>query len=117
MPLLTREEILTADDMEYQDVDVPEWGGTVRVSMMSGRARDRYEASLYKDQGTETTYDNLRARYLSFCVVNEAGDLIFSISDLEDLGRKSSMALDRVFTAATILNGTSSEGIEEVAKN
>jgi hypothetical protein len=117
MPLLTREAILEADDRQFRDVEVPEWGGTVRVATMTGRARDRYEAGLYQDQGKETTYDNLRARFLSHCVVNEAGDLIFSVGDLEALGQKSSAALDRVFKVASDLNGTSADGVEDIAKN
>ena len=38
MALLTRDEILAADDIKTEDVEVPEWGGDVRVSVMS---RDR----------------------------------------------------------------------------
>lgn len=117
MPLLTREQILDADDLEYRDIEVPEWGGTVRISTMTGRARDRYEASLFQEKSQDASYDNLRARFLSYCLVDEEGNLLFSVGDLEELGRKSSAALGRVFDAASDLNATSQEGMEEVAKN
>ena len=31
MPYLTRDDILQAVDLKYEDVQVPEWGGVVRV--------------------------------------------------------------------------------------
>jgi hypothetical protein len=47
-PLLDRAAILGADDREYELVDVPQWGGTVRVRALSGTDRDRYLQSLYE---------------------------------------------------------------------
>lgn len=117
MTLLTKEQILAADDIQTRDVEVPEWGGTVRIAMMSGRARDLYEASLYKNKDNDSTFDNLRARFLSYCVVNEEGNLMFAPNDLVELGKKSAAALDRVFSAASELNGTSESEMEEIAKN
>jgi len=40
--LLTRDEILKAEDIQYETVPVPEWapGGTVRVKTLSGEERD-----------------------------------------------------------------------------
>ena len=40
--LLTREAILGAAPLRHEDVSVPEWGGVVRVSEMSGAARDTW---------------------------------------------------------------------------
>ena len=117
MALLTRDQILQAQDLKTQDIEVPEWGGTVRISMMTGRSRDLYEAGLFKNKDSEANYDNLRARYLSYCLVNEKGDLIFTMQDVVELGKKSGVAIDRVFEAANQLNGTSNEGMEELAKN
>lgn len=117
MALLTKEQIFNADDIETRDIEVPEWGGTVRVSMMTGRSRDLYEAGLFKGKDNDSSFDNLRARFLSHCVVNEEGDLMFSPGDLIQLGKKSAAALDRVFTAASELNGTSEDEMEDIAKN
>jgi hypothetical protein len=118
MALLTKEEIFNADDMKTEDIEVPEWGGTVRISMMTGWARDSYEASLYNtNKGEADNFDNLRARFLSFCVVNEEGKLMFNQKDILKLGAKSAAALDRVFDAATALNSTNEEGMEATAKN
>ena len=116
MTLLTRDQILNAEDLKTEDIEVPEWGGTVRISVMAGRARDRYEAMLYESRDNNQ-FDNLRSKFLSQSIVNEDGNLMFTAGDIEALGKKSSSALDRVFQAASKLNGTSEDEMEEIAKN
>lgn len=115
MALLTKDQIFAADDLRYENVDVPEWGGAVRVSVMTGAIRDKYEGSLYDIRSKIQTVDNLRARFLAHCVVDGDGKLLFSQKDILELGQKSSAALDRVFTVATKLNGTGVEGLEDAA--
>ena len=117
MALLTRDEILTAKDIKTEDVEVPEWGGTVRVSVMSGTARDRYESSLVDVEGKYVALENLRARFVSVCIVDDDGNMLFSTDDIKELGKKSADALDRVFKVASVLNGTGISGLESAAKN
>lgn len=117
MALLSKEQILAANDTETQDIEVPEWGGTVRIAVMSGWARDQYESGLYRNRGKLDTVENLRARFLSYCVVDADGNLVFAADDVIALGKKSVKALDRVFDAATSLNHTGVDGLEEAAKN
>ena len=117
MALLTKDQILSADDLVYEDVEVPEWGGTVRVIVMTGAIRDKYEGSLYQMREKIGQADNLRARFVSHCMVDEDGKLLFSPKDVLELGQKSSAALDRVFAVATRLNHGGEEGLEEAAKN
>lgn len=117
MTLLTRDEILAADDIKTEDIEVPEWGGSVRISVMSGTARDRYESSLVDVEGRYVALENLRARFVSVCVVDDDGAMVFSTEDIEALGKKSADALDRVFKVASRLNGTGISGLEDTAKN
>lgn len=117
MALLSKAEILGIDDRMTETVDVPEWGGSVKIAVMPGWARDEYEGMLVARGTKKGLPANLRARYVSYCVVDEKGELMFSLADLEELGKKSSVALDRIFEAASVLNGTSPEGMDEVAKN
>ena len=63
------------------------------------------------------TVDNLRATFLSYSMVDEHGQLMFSQDDILALGQKSGNALQRVFEAASDLNSTGVEGLEEAAKN
>ena len=119
MNLLTKEQILSATDYKTEDVPVPEWGGTARVRTISGRERDAFEASLSVGSGTarKVNTDNIRARLVAMCVIDEAGARLFSDSEVLKLGEKSATALDRVFTVAQRLNALSQAEVEDIAKN
>jgi hypothetical protein len=121
MGLLGRDDILRADDLRTEEVDVPEWGGAVRVKALTGAERDRYEASIAgdrskgKDKGLRL--ENARARMVALCVVDAAGKAIFEPADVPHLGRKSAAALDRVFDVALRLAGMRDEDVEELVED
>jgi len=119
MTLLTKSAILAADDLKTEDVDVPEWGGTVRVCAFSGRERDAFEASLMRGDGKDRKVDltNMRARLVALTVVDDSGQKVFTQDDVDLLGAKSGAALDRVFSVAQKLNGLSGADVEELTKN
>ena len=111
--LLSKDDILNAQDRESIEVDVPEWGGKVRLMTMSGLARDRFEASFQGGNDMK----NIRARLAAATIVDENGSLLFSEKDVSALGEKSGAALDRVFEAAQKLNRIGERDIEELSKN
>lgn len=119
MTLLTKSAILSADDLKTEDVEVPEWGGTVRVRAFSGCERDAFEASLVRGDGKDRKVDltNMRARLVALTVVDETGQKLFTHDDVDLLGSKSGAALDRVFAVAQKLNGLSGADVEELTKN
>lgn len=117
MALLSKDDILGASDLTTEDLEVPEWGGTVRIAVMPGWARDEYEGLLVARGNKKALPPNIRARYVSYCLVDEHGNLLFTPQDIEKLGKKSAVALDRVFDAASTLNRTNEEGMEIAAKN
>lgn len=119
MSLLSRDSILSANDRTTKDVEVPEWGGTVRVQSLSGRERDKFESSMIKMRGNkrEENLENLRARLCVLCMVDESGQRMFN--DKEDvikLGNKSAKALQRVFDAAQEINGMTESDVEEMTE-
>jgi len=116
MTMLTREQILDADDKKTKTVSVPEWGGDVMVSTMTGFARDRFESAVVGAKGGINTV-NIRAKLVAATVVSDTGELIFSEKDITKLGQKSAAGLDRVFTAAQELNKFSDDDVEDLAKN
>ena len=113
--LLTREAILKASDLKTQDVNVPEWGGSVRVSCMTGAARDAWEQSLVK--GGKATLENVRANLVAATVVGEDGKPLFTSADVAELGSKSAAALDRVCKAAQKLNRLTDSDLEDAKGN
>jgi hypothetical protein len=117
--LLSREQILGADDRRTEDVAVPEWGGTVRVRALSGAERDAYEASIVTvrpDGSSRVSLKNLRGRLVSLSVVDEEGNRVFSEEDAVALGEKSASALERVFDVARRLSGLSEDDVAELAE-
>jgi hypothetical protein len=115
MSLLSKDEILKSQDSKFVELEVPEWGGSVRLATMSGFARDRFETSVVGKNNMNTS--NIRAKFVAACLVDENGNLLFNESEIEALGKKSSVALDKVFGAAQKLNGIGQTEVEELAKN
>ena len=127
--LLSRDQILEAQDIETEDVECPEWGGTVRVKGLSGEERDSYEAACmqerpaYDGKGKQVrgrtelgrNLANVRAKLVARSIVDEAGERLFTDHDVVALGKKSAAALDRVFEVAAKLSRLSDEDVEDLA--
>jgi len=112
--MLTKEQILTADDLKTEEVDVSEWwGDTVLIKLMDGTAKDEFE-QLLSDEGRKV---NVRAKLCALTICDLNGNLLFSDKDIAALGKKSSEPLDKIAMAALKLNGMSPEAIEELEKN
>ena len=93
MGILTKAQILEARDLEDETVEVPEWGGSVKIRSMSGADRDKFEASLTGTAG-KRDLTNIRARLVALTLVDETGELMFEMSEVSALGAKSAAALD-----------------------
>ena len=117
MTILKREEIFGFKDIKTEVVEVPEWGGSVIVKCMTGSERDEFEQSCLSRDGKRLTLDNIRAKLICKTVVDEDGNKLFSTADVESLGAKSAVALDRIFTVAQKLSGMTKEDIDELTKN
>lgn len=114
--MLTRDQILNADDRKTIEIDIPEWGGSVRIAELSGFTRDKFEESIVNANGG-TNMNNIRAKLVAASVVDEKGDPLFSDKDVAKLGKKSSVALDRIFAKSRDLNKISDDDVEDLAKN
>lgn len=116
---LTRDAILQATDLTFEDVAVPEWGGVVRVRGLTGTERDAFEASVVERQGKQSKLNmaNIRARLVTLVVVDDDGKRLFSDADVAALGRKSGVALNRVFEVAQRLSGITEADMSELEKN
>ena len=119
MSLLSKTAILAAQDLQTEDVEIPEWGGAVRVRSFTGRERDAFEASMVRGDGRDRRVDltNMRARLVGLTVIDESGQRLFTDEEADLLGAKSGAALDRVFAIAQKLNGLSGSDVEELTKN
>ena len=48
MKLLSAQDIIKAQDLKTVDVEVPEWGGTVRLKEMSAQIQSDYEREIFE---------------------------------------------------------------------
>jgi hypothetical protein len=122
MAFLTRDQILNCDDIKTQEVSVPEWGGSVLVRGMTGTERDAFEASITSQQSGKSPamrLDNIRAKLVQKSVADPTDNakLMFTVADIELLGKKSAQALNRVFEVAQKLSGVGDDDVEEMVKN
>ena len=117
--ILSKRQILDALDLKTEDVEVPEWGGTVRVRGLTGTQRDAYQFSIVHIEGNKATSDltNVSAKLVAASLIDEQGNLLFDEAEVNALGRKSAGALQRVFEVASRLSGLSKADIEMLAKN
>ena len=116
MTLLSRQQILEREDITTVDVDVPEWGGTVRVKAMTGAQRDRLEKLSTTKEGRPNK-DGFFARIVAWCVVDEDGERVFDEKDVAELGKKSSAALMRVAAVAQKLSAIDPADVEALTGN
>jgi hypothetical protein len=120
MRILTRQDIVDAQDIDTETVEVPEWGGAVIVRMMSGADRDRFEQSLTTvrpDGRREANLTNMRSKLVAMCAIDEQGRLLFGPDEVEHLAAKSASAIARVFDVAQRLNGLAPDNVGEAVKN
>jgi len=117
---LSKDQILQAQDIKTEVVDVPEWGGQITVKMLTGAERDKFEEMIVSRKGkdVETNMENFRAKLCASTMINENGRLLFpNPEDVRALAKKSAKALDRVFAVAQRINGMSKEDVDDLTKN
>lgn len=118
---LSADQILGADDLAYEDVPVPEWGGTVRVRELPGTERDKFEAQFVGKDGASIRAEGLegfRARLASAAIVDGDGKPLFrSAAETKRLGEKSATALQRVVDVAMRLSGLTGQDVEDLTGN
>ena len=115
MTLLTKEQILGADDLKTKDVHVPQWGGSVRIRIMTASERDQFEQIVFS--GKDNRYEHIRALLLALRIVDENGKRMFTVKDVEALGAKSAEAVDVIFAEAQTLNALSDKDVSEMGEN
>jgi len=116
--LLDKDAILSANDRATREVEVPEWGGTVIVQAMTGKQRDEFEAAVQRrSKGDAVDIRGLKVLLVILTTVNQENEPLFTLDDADALAAKSGAAIDRIFRAASELNGLAESDIKDLAKN
>lgn len=124
--LLTKEKILQTDDLPFEEIEVLEWGGTVRIKTLNGVERDIFEKAM-RDINPNLDPKNpkapkvitlgMKARLVAMSVVDESGNNLFSTADVEELNNKSGKVIDDIFQVSQKLNGLGDDELEDLRKN
>ncbi len=110
--LLTADEILNAQDIDYVTVAVPEWKGSVRLRTLSAE-----EVAEYVEATTGPAKSNAMALMLMRSAVKEDGSQLFEdVSKIDRVRKRSMRAFVRLQDACLELNGLT-EKAKALAKN
>ena len=101
--VLTAEQILEADDLKTQEVDVPEWGGKVVVRPLKKGEWDKAEAMTNEVEGNN---------YLLLCGLVEPE---LSKEQVEKLAEKNLLAVQRISDG--IIRATGIGSLESAEKS
>ena len=105
---LSKAAILAAKDTKLSEaLPVPEWGGEVYIKTLSGTDRDAFE-----DAYAENKMKAFRCRFLVLTLCDDKGQRLFEDADVADLGKKSSVVINRLFEAAWKHNAFTNEAVE-----
>jgi hypothetical protein len=98
--ILSRDEILAANDLPTEEVPTPEWfvNGAVLVRALS--AAEWIEVgrqTMHRDgaAGDDAMLD-LMVKIPAMCIVDEHGQRLFTDADLDALGKKNPLPLKRI---------------------
>jgi hypothetical protein len=111
---LSKSAILAANDKKTVDLDVPEWGGSVKLRVMTGTERDRFESEFV---GGNKNVEMVRAKLVAKCLCDEDGERLFTEQEIPELGERSAAVLDRLFAECMKLNRFTKDDVDDLAKN
>tara|TARA_Y100001973_G_scaffold103364_1_gene170460 strand:+ start:567 stop:920 length:354 start_codon:yes stop_codon:yes gene_type:complete len=115
---LTKDQILQAIDAKTIEFDIPEWGGSILLRGMTGKARNEYEFwASSQNKHDVADFRGIRERLIISCAVDESGNPLFTIDEIDQLAAKNSEIIDRIHAKCQEICGMSPESVEEAEKN
>ena len=111
MARLKRDDVVKAQDVPREVIDVPEWGGEMEIRGLNAAAGQRVANAVSEDP------DGVKWRCIAVALscVDESGALLFDELDVQMLAEKSWAAVLRVSDA--ILRLSRARQVEKHAEN
>ena len=117
MAILTNPQaILSRDDATYSEVDVPEWGGSIRIKSLSGAERTQILKAMNRNK---ETVDGVFEKLIVLGAVDENGKKLFTddAATLAILQSKDAGVTRRIGEAVLKLSGIAAGSAESAEKN
>lgn len=120
--LLSKNQIVAANDRPHEDVEVPEWGGNVRLRVLSGSQREAIECKLHQCRSDNTAtavaaWRGLKNFTLSCAMVDEAGSQLFSEREVAVFGDKNGSVIERLYEFVLRQNAFTKAEADELRGN
>ena len=119
--VLTRDDVLDADDLEKLLVkDVPVWGGDIWIRMMSSGERMKFETAMLNSDGEldVSKIGDLHARIVALTAIEVDGSRMFpNPNDVSLVSEKNYAPVQYVAQKALEFNKIDEKSQEEAAKN
>lgn len=106
---------------------IADWNCDAIIRVMTGAERDAYEAEITgtrvsagKNASRVLNLANIRARLVARCLIDDDGKPLYDWRkpiDIDELGATDAAILDKIFVAASQLNGITEADIEDLTKN
>ena len=111
-----RDQILGADDLDTETVDVPEWGVTLLLRTPDARTRGRMMAAYVDNEhGDGVDWETFYARMVALCAFDpDTGERVFpEADDVGRLAQKNGAVVQRVGERCLAVAGMSKEAVDE----
>lgn len=108
MAVLSRDQIFSKPDIETDEVDVPEWGGAVRIRSITA-AQQKEIAKIQNNTARSETdrYARGRLQMVVFGCVDKEGSPLFTEDDFAALEERNPGVLNRLSDAIGRISGLS----------
>jgi len=113
--LLNKHQIAIAKDLKEEIVPMPEWGGDIKIRVLSVKEQLEFDNFMSKNQDSQDAAIYLIVK----SCINEDGSLMFDDNeqDLELLRQKNASSILKLFKHIMDLNKQQPDDIEKLAKN
>jgi hypothetical protein len=126
MEILNRNQILEVSDVKIVGpIEVPEWNGIVFLRSLSCADMESISKEATKSIQLDAKgrpvgkveTSGFRSRLLARSLCDAQGQRLLEDADADELGKRSSVVIGRLFDQASDLNGLSAKAQEEIAAN
>lgn len=100
--------------LKQEQMEIPEWGGTVFVREMTGAERSSVENRFI---GKDKSMDGMRESVIMMCTFDDTGGKVFHPGDEKWLCDASADVLDRMFGKIMDMSGMGKEAAALAEKN
>jgi hypothetical protein len=106
MPALNRQQILAARDISTRVIEVPEWGGEVRIRGLNGAERVKIAQRSMDANGQVSSENALDLMILipALCLIDDDDRPMFTEDDVAALSEKNGDVLQRIMSAVLELS-------------